>query len=308
MLDDVLDMLRCPHGEASLVREAGSLVCSAGHRFDVARQGYVNLLSGAAPAAADTSAMVAARAEVVAAGLLRPLSDALAMGVVEAIAADAGRPAGLVDDQSAADARRATDAAAGPDATDATDTAGSQPTIVEVGSGPAQHLAAVVEATGGRGLAVDLSKHAARRAAHAHTRIGAVVADVWAGLPLREAVSDVVLVVFAPRPAAELARLLRPRGILVVVTPTEEHLSELAGAAPLLQVDPDKSAALDRSLAGMVELVDRREVSWCRAVSAPLARALVAMGPNAHHVDVTTVPTWPEQVRFAVTVSMYRRR
>ena len=53
------------------------LRCNAGHAFDVARQGYVNLLGAAAPGSADTAGMVQARAEFLAAGHYRPFAEAV---------------------------------------------------------------------------------------------------------------------------------------------------------------------------------------------------------------------------------------
>lgn len=41
-------MLRCPNCHAELKREGKAFRCRNGHSFDVARQGYVNLLVNAA--------------------------------------------------------------------------------------------------------------------------------------------------------------------------------------------------------------------------------------------------------------------
>ena len=77
MLADVVAYLRCPLCRAELAGEA-ALRCANGHSYDVARQGYVNLLVGAAPASADTEEMVAARAQVLAGGLFDGLTGAIA--------------------------------------------------------------------------------------------------------------------------------------------------------------------------------------------------------------------------------------
>ena len=69
----------------------------------------------------------------------------------------------------------------------------------------------------------------------------AVVADSWARLPVLDAALDRVLVVFAPRNGPEIARVLRPGGLLVVVTPAADHLAELVGPLGLLRVDPRKA-------------------------------------------------------------------
>src|SRR5690606_17013079 len=56
----------------------GALRCARGHSFDVARQGYVNLLVGPAPAGAETADMLTARAELLGAGHFAPVAAALA--------------------------------------------------------------------------------------------------------------------------------------------------------------------------------------------------------------------------------------
>src|SRR4051812_30563040 len=153
------------------------LPCVNGHRFDVARQGYLSLLSGKA-VRGDTAAMVAAREAFLSAGHFAPIRDALP------------RVDGLV---------------------------------VELGAGTAYYLAATL-AEHGHGIALDSSKPALKRAARAHPRIAAVACDVWAGIPVLPEVVDLVLDVFAPRNGLEIARVLKPGGTLVVVTPTEAHL------------------------------------------------------------------------------------
>lgn len=75
-----LNWLVCPRCGASLTRAAGALVCPDGHSYDIARQGYVNLLGRAAPANADTPAMVAARDRFLAGGHYASIAAAVARG------------------------------------------------------------------------------------------------------------------------------------------------------------------------------------------------------------------------------------
>ena len=56
----------------------------------------------------------------------------------------------------------------------------------------------------------------------------------------------VLLNVFAPRNGAEFHRVLRPDGVLLVVTPAADHLAELVDALGLLRVDPDKADRVAR--------------------------------------------------------------
>jgi 23S rRNA (guanine745-N1)-methyltransferase len=164
--------------------------------------------------------------------------------------------------------------------------AGPEPrTLLDLGGGTGAHLAGVLDrAPDAVGVVLDASRYAARRAARAHPRAMAVVADSWAGWPVRDAALDRVLVVFAPRNGAETARVLAPEGRLVVVTPAADHLAELVGPLGLLTVDPAKadrlSAALEPHLEPVASAVHREVLALDHAA----VRTLVGMGPHARHL------------------------
>lgn len=276
MLADVVPALACPHCAGAVALDGPTVRCGRGHAFDVARQGYVNLLpAGARTGTADSAAMVAARAAFFDAGHLAPLSAAVAAAV-----AAARPPPGCV---------------------------------LDVGAGTGHHLAAVLDALPDRaGLALDLSKHAARRAARAHPRIGAVVADAWSRLPVRDHAVALALSVFAPRDGAELARVLSPGGTAVVVTPTPAHLRELVDALDLLTVDDDKARRLARALEGHLTFEGAQLHRHQLALGHDEVAAVVAMGPSAHHVDHdrlhARIAALPLPVRTAVEVRVGRYR
>jgi 23S rRNA (guanine745-N1)-methyltransferase len=256
---DVVPYLRCPVCADPLAAVGGpgprALRCARGHSFDVARQGYVHLSARAAHPG-DTADMVAARAEFLATGHFDFLSAALADAAATAI-----------------------DGPAAPGS-------GAGPLVVDAGAGTGRHLAAVLDAMpGALGLALDTSKPALRRAARAHSRAGAVLCDTWRRLPLAGGAAAVVLNVFAPRNGAEFRRVLRPDGLLLVVTPEVDHLAELVAALSLLRVDPEKPARLAAALGdGFVEgarTVHRRMMELSRTD----VLALVGMGPSAWHAE-----------------------
>lgn len=76
-LKRVATWLRCPacHAPVQLVERV--LRCERGHAFDVAKQGYVNLLGHAAPQHADTVDMVAARHRFLHDGWYSPIAEAV---------------------------------------------------------------------------------------------------------------------------------------------------------------------------------------------------------------------------------------
>lgn len=158
-------------------------------------------------------------------------------------------------------------------------------TVLDAGAGTGHHLAAALRAgSADRGLALDLSKYAMRRAARAHPRIGAVVADLWRGLPVRDASVDTVYDVFAPRNAPEFHRVLRPGGRLLVATPTAAHLSELVGPLGLLSVDERKEERLAETLEGRFRRASTDVVTMPLELTLEEAATLAGMTPSAHHV------------------------
>ncbi|AXB44266.1 putative RNA methyltransferase [Amycolatopsis albispora] len=188
--EPVVAALRCSVCGLPLTARDRALRCDRGHSFDLAKQGYVNLLHAKIPAGtADTAEMVAARVEFLGAGHYRPLAGA--------VAAQTARF--------------------------------SPELIVDAGAGTGYYLAeALTEQS--HGLALDVSAVALRRAAKAHPAIGAAVWNLWEPWPVADQAADVVLNVFAPRNAPEFRRVLRPGGALVVVSPNPGHLAELGSA------------------------------------------------------------------------------
>lgn len=278
MREAALQALRCPLDGSSLQRSGRSVRCPAGHTTDLAAQGYLNLLGGPPPQHADTSTMLTSRAAVHAAGCFLPLIDALVDLVTPSL----------------------------PDA--------PAPLVVDIGSGPGHYLAPILDgAASAEGLAVDVSKHAARRAARCHPRASAIVADVWRPLPMGDAVASVVLDVFAPRNPQEFARILEPDGTLVVVVPGPAHLQPLPTELGLLGVGGGKGEQLDALTTQRLAAGGREHLRWVRALPPQIVTDLVLMGPSAHHLQLadlerrvrSLVP--PVAVTFDVTLAWWRR-
>ncbi|MFC3504281.1 putative RNA methyltransferase [Micromonospora krabiensis] len=279
----ILDRMRCPVcGEPLAEASAGTaraLRCPRRHSFDVARQGYVNLLAGRAPHVGDTAEMVAARADFLAAGHYDLISAALA-----ATAAAVTAP-----------------------------TTGAYPLVVDAGAGTGRHLAAVLSALPEAvGLALDVSKPALRRAARAHPRAAAALADTWQRLPLADGAATLLLNVFAPRNGPEFHRVLDPAGALLVVTPAEDHLAELVGPLGLLRVDPAKEDRVAGSLGQHFTRTDDTVHRRALTLTGPEVATLVGMGPSAWHTDPSGLAARiaglaePVRVTAAVRLAVWR--
>ncbi|WP_395111224.1 putative RNA methyltransferase [Actinomadura sp. SCN-SB] len=277
MLADVVQHLMCPICGRPLALETNALRCPAAHSFDIARQGYANLLSGnARPGTADTPEMVKARDAFLGAGHFDPLTRLLGERATD------GLQHGAV--------------------------------VLDAGAGTGHYLRAVLDSTPGTvGLALDISKHAARRAARAHPRIGAVVADVWRPLPMRDAAMDAIINVFAPRNPPEFQRVLKPGGALYAVTPSSQHLGPLVRTLGLLSVDDRKDERIDAALAGHFVLEVRENLKVEARMSRGEVATLVGMGPSAHHVSAVDLAKHlaalpePVTVPLSFVLSTYRR-
>ncbi|GAA3689867.1 methyltransferase domain-containing protein [Arthrobacter ginkgonis] len=278
--------LLCPVCGEALDRLPRTLLCAAGHRFDAAKQGYFNLLTGkGTPFREDTAEMVAARAEFLGAGHYAPLAEAVAETVLDSLPEAGG-----------ADLR-----------------------VLDAGAGTGYYLGAVMErfrtATGGEASAValDISRYAMRRAAKVPGTT-AMVWDLWRPLPLADASVDVVLNVFAPRNGAEFARVLAPGRTAVVVTPLPGHLGEAAEALGLLSIAPDKEATVAAALGDAFAAGPVREVRAGLHLDVDDAVRLAVMGPAGHHLDAAALRARlhadgvPPVVTAAFRVQAFTRR
>lgn len=191
----MMDLLRCPVCKGSLKRVENRYVCSQEHSFDVARQGYLNLLMSQRSSNrqhGDDRGMVEARRNFLEKGYYQPLRNAL----VEAVKRYCP-PKGV---------------------------------IADAGCGEGWYTAAVAEAMpDSKVYGFDISKDALKGAAKRFADPCLAVASCFA-LPLAENCLSAVLNIFSPLAAEEYVRVLKNGGILFRVVPGEKHLWELKAA------------------------------------------------------------------------------
>lgn len=187
-------LLRCPVCRSPMTKaDAHSVYCKRRHCFDVAKNGYINLLPHPVHTPYDR-ALFAARHAVLGSGFFAPLVDALT---------DILRQHAPVD----------------------------SPRILDAGCGEGSVLADVGRSLGDSAVLAgfDLSKDAIRAAAAHHPGPLWCVADLTA-MPFADAQFDAILCVLSPSNYAESKRCLKPGGVLIKVTPGGDYLCELRQA------------------------------------------------------------------------------
>ncbi len=236
-------MLICPICQAPLAEHDTGVACPAGHRFDRARQGYLNLLPVQHKKSrdpGDNQQMVEARRRFLEGGHYQPVAARLA-----ALAAER-QPRRWLD----------------------------------VGCGEGYYTAQLADALpAAQGYALDISREAVRRAARRSATVSWLVASM-ARIPLADASCDLLASVFSPLDWQETLRLLAPGGGLLRVGPTHEHLYELR-ARLYEDVRPyDDEKHLTQIPTGM-RLVHSEKLSYTLQLEAAQDRAdLLAMTPH----------------------------
>lgn len=259
MLSHIVDILADPNDGTALsgADDFSRLVSESGHSFDVAKQGYVTLAAGAGlKHKGDDMDMVNARETYLAMGHFAPFVEAVT-GAVQ----------GALDSASLAESTPAS--------------------LLEVGAGTGYYLAHTLDSIAeARGVGLDISLHAAKHLAKCHPRVGAVVADVWERLPIRDESVDAISVVFAPRNPAEFQRVLVPGGQVIVLTPDAGHLDELREPLGILGVEDGKVERMYEQAEGYLEqAADPVDISFPIELDKASVAAQVGMSPSARHIS-----------------------
>lgn len=285
MLSNIVDVLADPvdlsplHGEDGLSR----LVSESGHSYDVARQGYVTLVGGKGlNHDGDSLEMVRSREAFLAQGYFAPFVEA----VTDAVGDVVERAAAQVE----------------------------EPVVLEVGAGTGYYLAHTLDSIdGARGVGLDISVPAAKHLAKSHPRTGAVVADVWERIPLRDASVHALTVVFAPRNPEEFRRVLVDGGEAVILIAGQGHLDELREPLGILGVEEGKLERMLEQAKGHLEpAADAELIEFPMQLEREAIAAQVGMSPSARHVDPATlaarVAALPERLEVTARAQLIRMR
>ena len=257
-------VLVCPvcGGGLGLTAAGRSLACSAGHSFDIARQGYVNLYRGK-PVNEYSKESFRQRQQILEKGMYAHILEEIC-SFLQAVCG-AGRPRLLLD----------------------------------AGCGEGYYTREIAARLGGCGLdfyGVDLSRDSVQLAASTANQAGGaasaikwLVADIG-HLPVRDGSVDFLLDIFTSAIYDEFQRILSPDGYLIKVIPGEGHVKELREAASSQLHHKDyKERKGTAVFSEHFETILNKTVSQTFAVTPEERDVFIHMTPLLFHVDKTKV-------------------
>ena len=194
-----MSLLICPNCKSSLFdSKEKTYKCENNHSFDIAKQGYLNLLpvnQKKSKQPGDNEMMIAARRNFLELGFYDPLianikkliTDKLSFETKNIVAFDAGCGEGYYSEKAL------------------NNLPGLETEI----------------------LGTDISKYAIKNAAKKYINNFYFVSSVY-NLPIAKASTDLILSVFSPIMVEEFKRILSKQGYVVIVSPASDHLREIA--------------------------------------------------------------------------------
>ncbi|HFK7186276.1 TPA: 23S rRNA (guanine(745)-N(1))-methyltransferase [Serratia odorifera] len=266
----------CPLCHQHLHFTAPQWRCENNHQFDCAREGYVNLLPvqhKRSKQPGDSVEMMQARRAFLDGGFYQPLQQ---------------RVAELLDNALDSDAQA----------------------LLDIGCGEGYYTAAVAQrlnqAREMRIYGLDVAKVAVRYAAKRYPAVSFCVASSHR-LPFADASLDAVLRIYAPCKGQELARVVRPDGIVVTVSPGPRHLYQLK---ELIYQEVQLHAAQDEQLPGF-ETARSESLAYPLQLSGEQAANLLQMTPFAWRASAETQRQLTASASFACetdfAIRVYRR-
>ena len=172
--------------------------------------------------------------------------------------------------------------------------------LLDIGCGEGYYTSAmqsVVEQC----IGVDIAKNAVQRAAKLNPQVTWVV-GTGATLPVLDRSIDLCSSLFSPIPKAEILRVLKQDGYLLVVTPAVQHLYAMREAL-FEQVNPHAPDKFVEQLKDAFELVTASVVESKFTLDSSQLKNLIAMTPYAYKAKAERRMALEDRVNFDLTAS-----
>ncbi len=256
---DFLQVLICPICDGTLKQTDNRLHCEANHSFDIAREGYVNLLVSGhkrPKIMGDAQEMVQARRRFLEMGHFRKLAQAINRFVAEKVVG-----------QTAV-------------------------SIADIGCGEGWYLGELQYKLANKDvvyLGLDIAKTAVRQAAKKYKSAQFIVANTKRKIPLATQSITTLLNIFAPRNAIEFSRVLKHNGLLLIAIPQANHLHELRQQLSLLDIESEKQQKIAAQFSDGFTLKTVESVTFPMRLDKNSLLLLLQMTPNYWHL---TTESW----------------
>ena len=196
-MKELTSNILCPYCQNPLSVGDKSYTCELNHNFDLSKEGYLNLLpvnKKKSKSPGDNEMMILARRQFLELGYYKPLIKSL-ITVIK-------------DDLSFGN---------------------NKISALDSGCGEGYYSENALNITGfdNKIIGTDISKHAIKSAAKKYKNNFYFVSSVY-NLPIASKSINLILSVFAPNHPEEFQRVLSENGYLIIVSPGENHLKELA--------------------------------------------------------------------------------
>ncbi len=277
-------ILQCPVCRNPLLNSADGYQCSNNHTFDVAREGYVNVLLSHQKKSrepGDSKEMIRSRRRFLDLGLYDRISD----GINEAVAGNLPEPG----------KERAFN-------------------ILDAGCGEGFYLKrlkeSLAQSPGNRVpveyYGVDISKFAVCQATKRDRTIRWFVASII-DLPFAPSSLDMVLNVFSPADFPEFSRVLGEQGGLLIVSPGPRHLN---GLREIIYPDAREHgpSTITEEAKGLFSLSSETRINYqIELESREAIMDLLAMTPYFWNIDLKTKARVEARDRLALDVDVVIR-
>lgn len=246
---------QCPICQTPLTLSQRTWSCVNQHSFDMAKEGYVNLMPVQhkhSKEPGDSPSMMQARRTFLDAGFYQPLKDAV----------DALFDTHLPRDASA---------------------------LLDIGCGEGYYTAGIATALQSSRSALtvyglDIAKGAIRSAAKRYKNVHFCVASSYR-LPFSDQTLNGILRIYAPCDASELTRVLQDDGIVITVTPAPHHLQQLKALIyPQVKLHDETI----EPIAGLT-LIAQQRLSYSMTLAADQRLNLLKMTPFAWRANDAVV-------------------